>query len=241
MNEIIKISTTEINGEEVNSVDARTLHSTLQLKSDFSTWIKKELSIFTENIDYIRFHKKMEANNATLIEYILTLDTAKHVSMMQKNIKGKEVRNYFIEMEKEYLSQQKQTKQLPKNYIEALEALTLAEKDKLKLSETIQKKDEVILAVADLNIKAGDVSVGDFAKNLAIKGLGRNKMYDYLRARGFLMMDNAPYQPYVERGYFKRKPYEEDYGGEVKYKTIVTPRGCTWLARIIRAEFESED
>jgi len=44
----------------------------------------------------------MEANNATMIEYILTLDTAKHLAMIQRNQKGKEVRDYFIQCEKEF-------------------------------------------------------------------------------------------------------------------------------------------
>ena len=101
MNGLIQVTQTQINGAEVNSVNARELHKELELRSDFSTWIKRELDLFTENVDYIRFHKKMEANNATLIEYIVTLDTAKHLSMIQRNAKGKEVRDYFIEVEKQ--------------------------------------------------------------------------------------------------------------------------------------------
>ena len=100
--ELIKINKTQINSAEVNSVNARELHKALELKSDFSTWTKKELDLFTENVDYIRLHKKMEANNATMIEYILTLDTAKHLAMIQRNQKGKEVRDYFIQCEKEF-------------------------------------------------------------------------------------------------------------------------------------------
>ena len=100
MNDLIQITQTQINGTEVNSVNARELHKKLELKSDFSTWIKRELELFTESVDYIRFHKKVEANNATLIEYIVTLDTAKHLSMLQRNAKGKEVRDYFISIEK---------------------------------------------------------------------------------------------------------------------------------------------
>jgi len=99
MNEIITITQIEINDAEVNSVNARDLHTALGLKSDFSTWIKKELLIFEENSDYIKLHKKMERQ--TLIEYILTIDTSKHLSMIQRNDKGKEIRDYFIAVEKE--------------------------------------------------------------------------------------------------------------------------------------------
>ena len=124
--------------------------------------------------------------------------------------------------------------ELAKMVIESEEKLLIA-------NNRLKAKDEVILAVADLNIKAGDVSIGDFAKNLAIDGMGRNNMYTWLKGRGFLMMNNEPFQRYVERGYMKRKPYDEKYGGEIRYKTVLTPRGTVWLAKIIRAEFEIDE
>jgi phage regulator Rha-like protein len=109
---------------------------------------------------------------------------------------------------------------------------------KQKAFAIIQEKDKLIIAVADLNIRAGDVSISDFSKNLAIQGLGRNNLFKWLKARGYLMDSTEPYQPYVERGYFVRKPYEEKVNGDVKYKTMLTPRGCAWLSKILHAEFE---
>ena len=55
---------------------------------------------FVENQDFVRFHKKMKANNATMIEYHITLDMAKELSMVERNEKGKQARKYFIECEK---------------------------------------------------------------------------------------------------------------------------------------------
>jgi phage antirepressor YoqD-like protein len=109
------------------------------------------------------------------------------------------------------------------------------------LEETIEKKDEVILAVADLNIRAGDVTIGDFSKNLAIEGLGRNNLFNWLRARNFIMMNTEPYQTYVERGYFVRKPSDKKINGEVRYTTMLTPRGTVWLTKMLKAEYELED
>ena len=88
MNEIITITQTTINGAEENSVNARDLHKALELKSDFSTWIKKELELFVENVDYIKLHKKMELSKTGQIgiEYIITLDTAKHLSYIYLSI-----------------------------------------------------------------------------------------------------------------------------------------------------------
>jgi len=93
----IEIVKTHINGSEINSVNARDLHKSLNLKSDFSTWIKKELLVFSENVDYILLHKKMEQVSGAkhLKEYILTLDTAKHLSLVQRNMIGTKALDYF--------------------------------------------------------------------------------------------------------------------------------------------------
>jgi len=128
--------------------------------------------------------------------------------------------------------------QLPQNYIQALEALTTSEKEKLVLTETIVKKDEVILAVADLNIKAGMVTIADFSKNLAIEGLGRNNLFAWLKGRGFIMMNTEPYQQYVERGYFVRKPSDKRINGETRYTTLLTPKGTVWLTKMLKAEYD---
>lgn len=177
------------------------------------------------------------------------------------HIKGKEIETYILTKKQaiavgarlnnsllmlvidklEELEKQKQYPLLPQNYIEALEALTISEKQKIKLMHSIEEKDKVILAVADLNIRAGDVSFADFAKNLAIKDFGRNHVTDFCRARNYLRDNLEPYQPYVNRGYFVRKPSKDKIHGEYRYTTYLTARGTIWLAKIIRAEFELSD
>ena len=99
----MQFSNVNFGDESQLGVNARDVHKALEVKADFSTWIKKRISQgqFEENYDFIRFHKKMEANNATMIEYIISLDMAKHLGMMEKNAKGCEIRKYFIEHEKQ--------------------------------------------------------------------------------------------------------------------------------------------
>ena len=88
----------------IKVVNGRELHSALQSGQDFSTWVKKRLSECDaeENKDFDRLHKKMEANNATMIEYIIRLETAKEMAMLERNDKGKQVRKYFIAIEEKY-------------------------------------------------------------------------------------------------------------------------------------------
>ncbi len=236
MKELIEIQHTLIGAENVNSVNSRDLYNDLGLsKGQYVRWSQKNiLDLFYLNEDYIGVRQIVEGND--VISYMVTFDVAKHLCMMSKTDKAMKIRKYFIDVEKQ--SKVPQQFQLPQNYIEALEALTISEKEKLVLTHTIEEKDKVILAVADLNIKAGEVSIGDFSKNIAIEGLGRNNLFTWLRGRGFLMDNTAPYQPYVDRGYFVRRPSNKRIHGETRYTTLLTPRGTVWLTKMLKAEFD---
>ena len=102
MNELIPLHSQTINGNAVETVSARELHAFVESKQEFANWIKNRIEKygFVENQDYVRFHKKMEANNATMIEYYTTLDMGKELAMVERNEKGKQARQYFIECEK---------------------------------------------------------------------------------------------------------------------------------------------
>lgn len=98
-NELIKIS--EQNGKQ--AVSARELHSYLESKQDFSNWIKNRINKygFIENQDFQRFDKIIETGGR-LIEYALSIDCAKEISMVEGNEKGKQARRYFIDVEKSH-------------------------------------------------------------------------------------------------------------------------------------------
>ena len=90
MTQLIPLHSQTIDGNAVETVSARELHEFLESRQDFSTWIKNRIADydFVENQDFVRFHKKMEANNATLIDYYITLDMAKELSMVERNETG---------------------------------------------------------------------------------------------------------------------------------------------------------
>ncbi len=97
MNDIVKVNTNET-GEQL--ISARELHMFLESKQDFTTWIKARIEKygFIENEDFT-LHKFMERKNVTH-DYILKLDMAKEISMIENNEKGRMARKYFIECEK---------------------------------------------------------------------------------------------------------------------------------------------
>ena len=100
MTELIKIS--EYNGKR--AVNARELHQFLESKQDFSNWIKNRIEKydFVENQDYCSFNKiiEREIGATSRIEYALSVDMAKELSMVENNEKGRLARKYFIECEK---------------------------------------------------------------------------------------------------------------------------------------------
>ncbi|PTT77195.1 MULTISPECIES: antA/AntB antirepressor family protein [unclassified Chryseobacterium] len=117
--EVIRIQTTE-NGQQ--AVFAKDLHRFFEIKTDFSHWIKRMLKYgFVENTDYFpvlnenglipemkenvcpsKMTCKRQRGGHNVKEYILTLDCAKAISMVQRSPKGKEIRTYFIEAEKQF-------------------------------------------------------------------------------------------------------------------------------------------
>lgn len=91
--ELIKIN-------ENGLVNARELHEFLENKRQFSDWIKQRISQygFIEDEDFT-VHKFVNGK-ATQIDYAITIDMAKELSMVENNEKGKQARKYFIQCEK---------------------------------------------------------------------------------------------------------------------------------------------
>jgi anti-repressor protein len=85
-------------------VDARDLHRFLGVKKDFSDWIKYQLKRwqFVEGKDYSPFLGSEKVRGKAIVEYALTVNTAKELSMVSRTDKGKEARDYFISVENKY-------------------------------------------------------------------------------------------------------------------------------------------
>ncbi|MEI7488508.1 MAG: antA/AntB antirepressor family protein [Chryseobacterium sp.] len=100
MKELIKI--TEQNGSK--AVLGRDLYEFLEVRTQFKDWIIRRIEEyrFIENQDYEVLLKNEQNSNGgrPLKEYIISLDMAKELSMVEKTEKGRQARRYFIEMEK---------------------------------------------------------------------------------------------------------------------------------------------
>lgn len=104
--DLMNIRTQAIDDTTVQTVNARDLHAFLEVRKDFSTWIKGRIEQFefVENQDFVTFESAPQnggaENRGLRVEYHLTLDMAKELSMVERTTKGKEARQYFIECER---------------------------------------------------------------------------------------------------------------------------------------------
>lgn len=88
--------------------DARTLHSFMEVRRDFTTWIKGRIRKFgfVEGVDYLltKSGERLPSGTKYSSDYHLTLDMAKELAMVENNPKGREARRYFIDCEKQLRS-----------------------------------------------------------------------------------------------------------------------------------------
>ena len=109
MNSLIKIGSSKISGQQKQTINARELHQFIESKREFATWIKQRITRygFTENEDFTidKIVKRGNSGSQTYIDYHITLDMAKELAMIENNEKGRQVRKYFIECEKQLKTQ----------------------------------------------------------------------------------------------------------------------------------------
>lgn len=97
---LINIEQTAIGEDLIETVNARELHAFLESKQQFGNWIANRIEQygFVEGVDFTV--NKFINGRATQIDYHISIDMAKELSMVERNEKGKQARQYFIECER---------------------------------------------------------------------------------------------------------------------------------------------
>ncbi|WP_375661101.1 antA/AntB antirepressor family protein [Bartonella sp. CL71SXKL] len=198
MNTLIEIREQVIDQETVQTVNARDLHTFLEIKARFNDWIKNRIKEckFQENINFITLTKNL-VSGGKVKEYHITLDVAKHLSMIERNDKGHEARQYFIKCEQ--LLKQVATPQVDYSKPEALLGVLN------HLQSQIEQKDHVIAELAPKakaleGLKRSDGLFGliEAAKMLEVRP---KDLTDYLRKHDWVYRraPGAPLLPYQDK------------------------------------------
>lgn len=172
MNELIPIN---YEGEQP-TVSARELHKGLEIKSKYADWFKNMSAYgFTENIDYFTVSKNLE-NGGRTIEHEISVDMAKQICMIQRSEKGRQYRQYFLDLEKAWNT--------PEQVF--ARALKMADQTIAKLKDTNKSLAEKIEADRPKTIFADAVStshtsilIGDLAKLICQNGVqtGQKRLF----------------------------------------------------------------
>lgn len=193
------------------TLSARELHEFLELTERFSTWFERMKQYgFIENIDYLGRKVFNTLARQELQDYEITLDMAKEIAMIQRNEKGKQARQYFIEVEKQWNSPERV---IARGYIEAKKQL-----DDLN-RQVIEMKPKAIFADA-VSTSEQSILVGQLAKLIKQNGydIGQNRLFSWMRDNDYLIKSgqrrNQPTQKAMDLGLF-----------EVKERAINNPDG----------------
>jgi phage anti-repressor protein/phage antirepressor YoqD-like protein len=249
----MKVSQSDIGGQRVNSVNARDLHGFLEVGKDFSTWIKNRIDQygFEQEKDYVLIDSPELGNQSgrggdrRSKDYYLSLDMAKELSMVERNDRGKQARQYFIECERRANS--KPPAGLPDFTNPAIAARAWAEQHEradqavVALLETKQKLADAEPKVNALDRIAtcqnGSLCITNAAKALQVNpkslfGWLSSNQWIYRRPGGSGWIG---YQHCIQSGYLEHKVTTVERGDgsrKVVEQVLITPRGIARLAQV---------
>lgn len=240
MNELIKTTKNE-SGEIL--VSGRELHEFLEAKERYTQWIERMISYgFVEGVDFFtlvsKVHSVKRTRTYTQTDHQMKIDMAKEIAMIQRTERGKQARQYFLQLERMWNSPEmviKRAMDFQQEKITQLETKITEEKKYTDFGKVVSLSD-------------GAINVGAFAKMMYDKHgvtVGRNKLMAWLRENDFLIKGgrekNFPKQHYVERGWFRLAPtiIKRTHGDVQGGTTLVTGKGQVELAERLLEEFTS--
>ncbi len=223
------------NGEVI--ISGRELHEFLEIKTEYRKWFPRMSEYgFIENQDYVRVSQKCPTlgGEQTIIDHAIKLDMAKEIAMIQRNEKGKQARQYFLQIEKAWNSPEMIMKR----------ALEIANKrvDNLKL-ETIQQKQIIgeLKPKADYTdtilLNKSLVTITQIAKDYGMSGTKLNEILHHLGVQYKQSNQWLLYSKHHCKGYTHSEtiPFKHRDGRtDVKMNTKWTQKGRLFLYELLK-------
>lgn len=243
MEELIKIQVKN----DRQLVNARDLHKGLEVKRRFSAWWEQNSKSFEENEDFTSvLTSTVVANGARkpIQDYLVTIDMAKELCMMSKTEKGKEVRKYFIQVEKDWNSPDMimhRALEVSNSRIKLLTAKnqSLASKNK-DLQDQIDRDAENVTFAKAIRYSNHSIKVRELAAILTQNGfqIGQNQLYQLLRLEHYISKHGTlPMGDKIKRGYFRVSHGVKN--GHAWSTTLVTPEGQKHIInKALRGKFD---
>lgn len=210
---------------EQPTVSARELHEGLEINTKFATWFERMCEYgFSEGNEFFpKVGKTSEQGGRPSIDYQISIDMAKQICMIQRTEKGKQYRQYFIDLEKAWNTPEQvmaRALKIANNEIDKLKA-----ENKVLIADTERMKPKEIFADA-VESSRTSILIGDMAKLICQNGheIGQNRLFEWMRQNDYLIKSggskNMPTQKAMEQKLF-----------EVKERTVVNPDGSVRITR----------
>lgn len=222
MNEIININF------EKQMVSARELHKALEVEKRFSAWFETNSQGFVEGEDFRGAYFEVQGNQyggkQNLQDYEISMDMAKHICLMSRTEKGKQCRQYLIDLEKAWNTPEQVFARALKMADQAIDKLK--SENHVLVEKIEQDKPKTVFADAVAASKTS-ILVGELAKIIKQNGIdiGQNRFFKWMRDNGYLVKRrgtdyNMPTQKSMEMGLF-----------EIKERVINNPDGSVRITK----------
>lgn len=230
MNEIININYSS----DRPTVLGRELHDMLGVNSNYTTWFNRMCDYgFKEHVDFETCFPNLESENQhggqNKVDHQLTIPMAKEICMLQRTERGKECRQYFIQIEEQWNSPDaimQRALQIANSRVEKLRgenlALQAANSDLTVRNQVMQPKADYFDQLVDRNLLT---NFRDTAKQLGIKP---RTFTTWLVDHKYLYRDKSgklnPYEA-KNKGLFEVKEFVNEKTSFSSTQTLVTPKG----------------
>ncbi len=219
MNELIKINYES----DRPTVLARDLHEFLEVETPFNKWFSRMCEYgFTDGADFQTFLSESTGGRPAT-DAQLTIDMAKEICMLQRNEKGKQARQYFLQLEREWNSPEAVMSRALRMAEERLERFKAINANLSVQNAIMQPKAEYFDGLCDRESLTG---IRETAKLL---GLKQNDFVKWLIDRKYIYRDKRgrlmPYAEHVDSGLFEIKETYNEKTDWTGVQMLITVKG----------------
>lgn len=241
-NKIKELIPIKQNEDGTQAVSGRALHEFLEIETQYTKWFQRMAEYgLVENHDYVAISQKRltaQGNSTTYTDHALTIDCAKEISMLQRNEKGRQARQYFIQCEKRlktlaqgHFEQQTETKEMT-----MARAVLIAQETMDKQAQELN----ILRPQADWYLKlveaSGRLAATEIAKEYGMSARTFNSLLNELGIQYKVNRTWIINQKYADKGYVEYKSYEyttED-GLAISNSMYWTSKGREFLFELLK-------
>lgn len=170
----------------VPTVSARALYTGLGIRSNFTTWFDRMCEYGFTEVDYKKCFPNLESGcngGQNRVDYLISVDMAKQICMIQRSPEGKQIRQYFIDLEKAWNTPEQIMARALKVADKRIESL---KQDNVLLAQDVKRMRPKEIFADAVAASHTSILIGELAKLLKQNGVetGQRRLFSWLRNHG---------------------------------------------------------